>query len=124
MNDPLDLGAGILGNIAQHKVGEIVNDTINDPRTIVIKGTDQNPLEHIIGVPVLEKDELTGLVVVWRNGKANEFKPSDLDFLAVLPNRLQRRLRMPVYMMKHKGASGRWKPSTGFPHPYVPPSHK
>lgn len=84
LNDPLEIGAGILGNIALNKVGEIVNDTLNDPRAILIKGTDKNPYEHMMGVPVLEKDQLTGLVVVWRSGIENEFKPSDLDFLGSL----------------------------------------
>jgi len=83
-NDSLQLGIGILGNIAVQKMGEIVNDTINDPRTIAIKGTELNPLEHIMGVPVLSKDRLTGLVAVWRSGRDNEFKLFELDFLSAL----------------------------------------
>ena len=84
MNDPLEIGTGILGNIALNNIGEIVNDTLNDPRMIVIKGTETNPHEHIMGVPVLEKDQLAGLLVVWRSGIENEYKPSDLDFLGSL----------------------------------------
>jgi response regulator RpfG family c-di-GMP phosphodiesterase/putative methionine-R-sulfoxide reductase with GAF domain len=84
MNDPLEMGAGILGNIARNKVGEIINETASDPRAIIIKDTDATPHEHIMGVPVLEKDQLTGLVVVWRNGIENGYKPSDLDFLGSL----------------------------------------
>lgn len=84
MNDPLEMGIGILGNIAKNKAGEIVNNTITDPRAIIIKGTEMEPHEHIMGVPVLEKDQLTGLVVVWRNGVENEFRNSDLDFLGSL----------------------------------------
>lgn len=80
-DDPLKIGIGILGNIAMQKIGEIVNDTISDPRAITIKGTELNPLEHIMGVPVLSKDHMTGLVAVWRSGKDNEFKLPDLDFL-------------------------------------------
>ncbi len=81
MNDPLEMGTGILGSIALNKVGEIVNNTLDDPRMIIIKGTSTNPYEHIMGVPVLEMDQLTGLVVVWRSGIENKYKPSDLDFL-------------------------------------------
>jgi GAF domain-containing protein len=84
LKDPLEMGAGILGSIALNKVGEIVNDTNKDPRAIIIKGTEANLHEHIMGVPVLEMDQLTGLVVVWRNGIENEYKPSDLDFLSNL----------------------------------------
>ena len=81
MNDPLEMGEGILGNIAINKIGEIVNDTLNDPRAITILNTGTDPHEHIMGVPVLEKDQLTGLVVVWRIGIENTFKTSDLNFL-------------------------------------------
>jgi len=84
MNDPLEIGTGILGDIAKSKVGEIVNYTVKDPRAIVIKGTEMLSHEHIMGVPVLEKDQLTGLVVVWRSGNDYEYKPSDLDFLESL----------------------------------------
>ena len=84
MNDPLEIGTGILGDIANNKVGEIVNYTFKDPRTIIIKGTEMLSHEHIMGVPVLEKDQLTGLVVVWRSGIDNEYKRSDLDFLGSL----------------------------------------
>lgn len=84
LNDPLEMGTGILGSIALNKVGEIVNNTDKDPRAIIIKGTEANLHEHIMGVPVLEMDQLTGLVVVWRNGIENEFRPTDLDFLGNL----------------------------------------
>jgi PAS domain S-box-containing protein len=80
-NDPLQIGSGILGNIAQSKRGEIVNDTVSDPRAITIKGTDFDPDEHLMGVPVLSKDQLTGLLVVWRSGPEMKFKESDLEFL-------------------------------------------
>ena len=40
-NDPLAIGTGILGNIALQNIGEIVNDTANDPRTVIVKGTEQ-----------------------------------------------------------------------------------
>ena len=58
-NDPLQIGSGILGNIALQKNGEIVNDTAADPRAVTIKGTEENPAEHIMGVPILLKDKLT-----------------------------------------------------------------
>jgi PAS domain S-box-containing protein len=83
-NFPLEIGRGILGSIALNKSGEIVNNTERDPRAIVIEGTASNPHEHIMGVPVMEKDQLTGLVVVWRSGVDNEYKISDLNFLESL----------------------------------------
>jgi len=83
-NDPLNIGAGILGNIAQQNVGEIVNDTANDPRTIIVKGTKKDPLEHIMGVPIRMKDKHTGLLAVWRSGTNTEFAARELAFLTSL----------------------------------------
>jgi len=83
-NDPLRIGTGILGNIAQQNVGEIVNDTANDPRAIIIKGTEKDPLEHIMGVPILMKDKHTGMLAVWRSGTNTEFATRELEFLTSL----------------------------------------
>ncbi len=80
-SDPIRLGTGILGNIATRLTGEIVNDTISDPRAITIKGTEAIPFEHIMGVPVLLKGQLMGLLVVWRIGEGLDFKPTELSFL-------------------------------------------
>ena len=83
-NDPLQLGIGILGDIAMKKSGEIVNNTTVDSRAILIKGTELLPHEHIMGVPVFSNEQLTGLLVVWRVGADEEFKATDLDFLSSL----------------------------------------
>lgn len=83
-NDPVTLGAGIAGQIAMSKTGEIVNYATSDPRAITIKGTEDNPVEHIMGVPVLNKEQLTGLVVVWRTGAELEFQHTELNFLSSL----------------------------------------
>ena len=83
-SDPIRLGFGILGNIAMQKHGEIVNDTATDPRAITIKGTESLPYEHIMGVPVLLKEQLTGLLAVWRVGTGLEYKSTDLEFLSSL----------------------------------------
>jgi GAF domain-containing protein len=83
-SDPIHLGTGILGNIAMQMTGEIVNDTFADPRSITIKGTEPIPFEHIMGVPVLLNNQLTGLLAVWRIGKDLDFKPTELSFLASL----------------------------------------
>ncbi|MBI5839103.1 MAG: GAF domain-containing protein [Chloroflexi bacterium] len=83
-SDPLQIGLGILGSIAQRKSGEIVNNSMEDPRAITIKGTQEVPFEHLMGVSVLTKNQLTGLLVVWRTGKDQEFRESDLEFLTGL----------------------------------------
>ncbi|NJC98683.1 MAG: response regulator [Anaerolineae bacterium] len=80
-NDTINLGAGILGSIAQNKVGEIVNVVNNDPRAITITGTDINEDEHLLAVPLLANEELKGLMAVWRTGKGKEYNETELEFL-------------------------------------------
>jgi HD-GYP domain-containing protein (c-di-GMP phosphodiesterase class II) len=83
-DDPLTLGDGILGSIALQRSGEIVNNVGGDPRAIHIEGTEALPIEHLMGVPVLTKDQLTGLIAVWRIGAGQEFDSGELDFLTNL----------------------------------------
>jgi len=83
-DDPITLGEGILGAIVLRNVGEIVNDTASDVRAITIKGTEDIPIEHLIGVPILSRDQLTGLIAVWRVGEGQDFATADKDFLTSL----------------------------------------
>jgi PAS domain S-box-containing protein len=83
-NHSLIIGTGILGNIALQNAGEIVNDTLNDPRAITVQGTEDEPFEHIMGVPIVLKDKNIGLLAVWRSGVGTDFTPRELDFLTSL----------------------------------------
>jgi PAS domain S-box-containing protein len=83
-SDPVPTGTGILGNIAVHKVGRIVNNASQEPGARIIKGTESTPFEHLLGVPVLSGDHVTGLMAVWRYGQGKEFSPSELEFLTSL----------------------------------------
>jgi PAS domain S-box-containing protein len=83
-SDPLEIGAGILGNIAVQNMGEIVNDTANHPRAVIVKGTEKIPLEHLMGVPVVLREKHTGLLAVWRSGIGTEFSQRELEFLTSL----------------------------------------
>jgi len=83
-NDPLSLGHGILGNVALQKRGEMINNAESDPRALIVQGTEATPFEHIMGVPILIQDELTGLLAVWRTGPGQEFNPAELTFLTNL----------------------------------------
>ncbi|GAB4423037.1 MAG: hypothetical protein Kow002_12550 [Anaerolineales bacterium] len=84
MNASLSLNEGILGSIATQRAGEIVNYAGNDPRAVLIEGTENISVEHIVGVPILLKDQLSGLMSVWREGEGKEFARSELDFLTNL----------------------------------------
>jgi GAF domain-containing protein/CheY-like chemotaxis protein/tetratricopeptide (TPR) repeat protein len=80
-NDTIRLGEGLLGDVAQTKIGEIINDTNADPRTVLIQGTEEKADEHLIAVPLLANEALKGLMAVWRRGKDNEFSDEELEFL-------------------------------------------
>jgi PAS domain S-box-containing protein len=85
MNDPLQVGTGILGSIAAAGAGEIINDVSKDARAITIKGTAENvPDEHLMAVPIKVKDRVTGLMAIWRVGKGTEFNETEFNFLANL----------------------------------------
>ena len=72
-------GVGILGDIWQKKVAEILNDAANDPRAVTIAGTEDNESERMMTAPLLAGDEVSGLLVVWREG--DPFDEEDLRFL-------------------------------------------
>jgi len=80
-NEPIHSGQGILGAIALSKAAEIVNDTNHDPRALTITGTETLPHEHMLAIPLLAKDEVKGLMAVWRTGKGREFTENELAFL-------------------------------------------
>ena len=83
-NDPIRSGRGILGSIIQTKDGRIANDASNMPGVVTIAGTVEKDYEHLMGVPILVKDRVTGLMAVWRTGAGLEFVPSELEFLTSL----------------------------------------
>ncbi|MCC6987040.1 MAG: GAF domain-containing protein, partial [Anaerolineales bacterium] len=80
-NDTITTGEGLLGNIALTKKAEIVNDTNNDPRALIIAGTESSPDEHMLAIPLLANDELKGLMAVWRHGVDNPFTEAELEFM-------------------------------------------
>jgi hypothetical protein len=82
---PLTIGQGILGNIALQRSGEIVNDARADPRGIALKGSRPDPMEYLMGIPVVSKNQLISLIAVWRSGEGQEFKRSELDFSMACP---------------------------------------
>jgi PAS domain S-box-containing protein len=83
-NDRIETGEGILGRIVLQKTGQIVNDASSQSGALIVKGTVERPHDHIMGVPVLSGDRVTGLLAVWRAGEGKEFTPPELDFLMSL----------------------------------------
>lgn len=83
-NDTIHTGEGILGKIILQKAGQTVNDANNQPEALTIQGTVERPFEHIMGVPILSADKVSGLMAVWRTGQGKEFTPAELEFLTSL----------------------------------------
>jgi PAS domain S-box-containing protein len=82
--DPIHTGEGILGNVVLQKTGQIINNASDQAGALLVKGTIERPYDHLMGVPVLSGDRVTGLMAVWRVGQGKEFAPSELEFLTSL----------------------------------------
>jgi len=83
-SDALNIGEGILGNIALKKEAAIANDASNHPDAITIEGTEDLPDEHLMAAPIMSKDGLRGLLVIWRVGPDQQFVERELRFLESL----------------------------------------
>jgi hypothetical protein len=59
--EPLKLGEGIIGSIAQTGKGEIVNDVLSDPRFTHCQGL----VSSLICVPLKTKEQTQGVIFLW-----------------------------------------------------------
>jgi signal transduction histidine kinase len=82
MADPVYVGHGIVGYIAQSGVAEMVNDVLADLRAVQIPGTPEEQ-QAMICAPLLSKGQVIGLMALSRMGE-RRFVQSDLDFLVSL----------------------------------------
>jgi PAS domain S-box-containing protein len=84
-NDFVNRGEGVLGKVVLQHAGTIMNNVDQLPDALTISGTERVDLfEHLMGVPVLSGERVTGLLAVWRNGDGREFTQTELDFLTSL----------------------------------------
>ena len=83
-NEVIESGEGVLGDIAKRKKPEIVNNLNNDPRGVIISGTEEIPDDHLLAVPLLADEEIKGLMSVWRSGQNMGFTENELNFLTNL----------------------------------------
>ncbi|MEP7190887.1 MAG: GAF domain-containing protein, partial [Roseiflexaceae bacterium] len=80
---PIQLGRGIIGDIARTSQAELVNQPELDPRTQRIPGTPlpAEELEGLMCAPLLSRGQVIGLLGVWRPRADGGFSQADLDFL-------------------------------------------
>jgi GAF domain-containing protein len=65
-------GRGIAGTAAETRTPLLVNDAHRDPRAVTIPGTPNDP-ESLLAVPLLARDELKGVLCLYRLGEARHF---------------------------------------------------
>ena len=78
--DPILLGEGIIGGSAAGRRAEIVNHVWADPRVVDIPGTVKDVEERLMTAPLLARDEVIGLMAVWRQSPSRPFSDADLAF--------------------------------------------
>jgi len=81
--DPLTLGQGITGSIAQSGIAEMVDDVELDPRGVHVAGTpdqEETP-ETMMVAPLIASNRTIGVLSVYKDRTAGTFSKVDLDFL-------------------------------------------
>jgi Nif-specific regulatory protein len=78
----LNIGEGIAGWVAKHQKGLIVNDPRHDPRFsgTVDKATGFQT-RSILAVPLMDKNQIVGVLEILNTAKAKQFDRSDMDLL-------------------------------------------
>ena len=79
----LRVGDGVTGWVALHREPQLVNDLNNDPRGLVIPGTEADVDESLLAVPLIHDNRLLGVITVTRRGR-DRFRPSHLRVLTIL----------------------------------------
>ena len=76
-------GRGIIGSLIQSGRPEFVNDSATDPRGVQIPGTQTDPDERLMVVPLKSGEQVQGAMAVWRSGGL-PFEARELEFLVGL----------------------------------------
>jgi GAF domain-containing protein/CheY-like chemotaxis protein len=76
------VGIGLIGSIAATGVAEAVVDTAKDPRTVLLPGTDDvDEGEKLMVAPLFAREQIIGIMAVWRTPTDPVFTQEDLDFV-------------------------------------------
>jgi PAS domain S-box-containing protein len=80
----IPMGQGIIGDLALRGEAEIINNVPYDPRTLHIPGTLEGAEERLLAAPLLSREQVIGMMAVWREWGGDMFTQADLDFLVGL----------------------------------------
>jgi PAS domain S-box-containing protein len=77
------IGEGISGNVFLKGKPEIVNDTSEDPRRVIVPGTPEreNKLDSLMSSPLILRGKTIGVINAWRLKENGLFNESELNFL-------------------------------------------
>ncbi len=78
MSCRLEPGQGITGSVALSGHGEIVNDALNDPRSVQVPGTPEER-SALLCVPLWSRERVAGVITLVRIGSSHYFVEADLE---------------------------------------------
>ena len=81
LQDAIQPGEGIIGDLAVRGAAEVVNNMANDPRAVHIPGSGEVEEERLMAAPLLARGRVIGMMAVWRTAPAPLFTEDDLNFL-------------------------------------------
>jgi diguanylate cyclase (GGDEF)-like protein/putative nucleotidyltransferase with HDIG domain len=79
---PIPYGDGVTGTAGLSRTPLIVNDAHLDPRSIHIPGTPDAP-ESMLAIPLLARDELKGVLCLYRHNDGNHFNVREFKLAIV-----------------------------------------
>jgi GAF domain-containing protein/DNA-binding response OmpR family regulator len=82
----IKIGEGITGAVAQTGVAEVVTQVDQDPRASYVAGTPTTEPDPVamLCAPLMVRDQVIGVMVLWRVKSIGLFTARDLDFLVGL----------------------------------------
>jgi diguanylate cyclase (GGDEF)-like protein/excisionase family DNA binding protein len=78
----VELGQGITGWVAEHKLAQNLPDAAKDPRALTIPGTEEDLDESMLLAPMVFEDTVLGVLVLSKLG-LNQFSEDDLRLLVI-----------------------------------------
>jgi GAF domain-containing protein/CheY-like chemotaxis protein/HPt (histidine-containing phosphotransfer) domain-containing protein len=83
LQDTIEPGEGIIGDLAVRGAAEVVNDVMDDARAVLLPGEVERE-ERLMAAPLLARGRVIGMMAVWRTAPAPLFTDDDLNFLVGL----------------------------------------
>jgi diguanylate cyclase (GGDEF)-like protein len=78
----VEMGEGITGWVAEHRIAQYLPDASKDPRADTIPGTEDDLDESMLLAPMLFEDEVLGVLVLSKLG-LHQFSDDDLRLLVI-----------------------------------------